>query len=97
MARARSASTVAEDRDTSKVEVKTLSNKTISKEKEQALSNALAQIDKAFGKGAIMRMDEHAYLNVPGISTGACRSTLRWAGGHPPRAHRRDLRAGILR
>ncbi len=85
MARARSASTVAEDRDTSKVEVKTLSNKTISKEKEQALSNALAQIDKAFGKGSIMRLDEEAYLAVPGISTGALSLDLALGGRGIPR------------
>ncbi|MCC7387409.1 MAG: recombinase RecA [Phycisphaerales bacterium] len=85
MARARSGSTVAEDRDTSKVEVKTLSNKTISKEKEQALSNALAQIDKAFGKGSIMRLDEEAYLAVPGISTGALSLDLALGGRGIPR------------
>ncbi|MEO1511429.1 MAG: hypothetical protein AAFU70_05080, partial [Planctomycetota bacterium] len=43
----------------------------ISKEKAQALDRALQQIDRSFGKGAIMRLDEDAYLAIPGTSTGA--------------------------
>jgi len=81
MARARTPSrTAVADRDHAPVEVKTLS-----KEKEQALSNALSQIDKAFGKGSIMRLDEDAYLSIPGISTGALSLDLALGGRGIPR------------
>lgn len=55
------------------------------KEKAQALDRALAQIDKAFGKGSIMRLDEEAYLNIPGISTGALSLDLALGGKGIPR------------
>ena len=81
MARARNTSrTAISDRDLPKVEVKTQN-----KEKDQALNNALAQIDKAFGKGSIMRLDEDAYLSVPGISTGALSLDLALGGRGIPR------------
>jgi recombination protein RecA len=68
------------DRDTARVEVK-MENK----EKQQALANTLAQIDKAFGKGSIMRLDEEAYLAIPGISTGALSLDLALGGRGIPR------------
>ncbi len=41
-------------------------------QKQQALANALAQIDKQFGKGSVMRMgDSAATRNVETISTGS--------------------------
>ena len=55
------------------------------KQKQQALSNALTQIDKAFGKGSIMRLDEDAYLAIPGISTGALSLDLALGGRGIPR------------
>ncbi len=54
-------------------------------QKKQALDRALAQIDKAFGKGSIMRLDEDAYNNVPGISTGALSLDLALGGKGIPR------------
>jgi len=81
MARARNTSrTEIVDRHTPKVEVKSLN-----KERDQALNNTLAQIDKAFGKGSIMRLDEDAYLAVPGISTGALSLDLALGGRGIPR------------
>ncbi len=68
------------DRDAPRVEVKILD-----KEKQQALANTLAQIDKAFGKGSIMRLDEEAYLAIPGISTGALSLDLALGGRGIPR------------
>jgi recombination protein RecA len=53
--------------------------------KKQALDRALAQIDKAFGKGSIMRLDEDAYLAVPGITTGALSLDLALGGRGIPR------------
>jgi recombination protein RecA len=40
-------------------------------EKEKALELALAQIEKQFGKGSIMKLGENAKLNIEAISTGS--------------------------
>ena len=41
-------------------------------EKEKALEEALAQIQKQFGKGSIMKLGEKgAQMNVEAISTGS--------------------------
>lgn len=41
-------------------------------EKDKALKEALSQIEKSFGKGAIMRLgDENAIANIEAISTGS--------------------------
>jgi len=58
---------------------------TPSKEKLAAIGNALAQIEKAFGKGSIMKLDERAYLAIPGISTGALSLDLALGGKGIPR------------
>ncbi|MCC5785803.1 MAG: recombinase RecA [Phycisphaerales bacterium] len=55
------------------------------KEKLAALDRALSQIDKAFGKGSIMRLDEDAYLAIPGISTGALSLDLALGGKGIPK------------
>jgi recombination protein RecA len=68
-----------------KTEIKASQMNIEDKSKKQALDRTLQQIDKAFGKGAIMRMDEHAYLNVPGISTGAISLDLALGGRGIPR------------
>ncbi len=57
----------------------------ISRERAQALDRALGQIEKTFGKGSIMRLDEDAYLAVPGISTGALSLDLALGGRGIPR------------
>ncbi len=54
-------------------------------QRQQALDRALTQIDKVFGKGSIMRMDEDAYLAIPGISTGALSLDLALGGRGIPR------------
>ncbi|MBL4697354.1 MAG: DNA recombination/repair protein RecA, partial [Phycisphaerales bacterium] len=54
-------------------------------QKKQALDRALAQIDQAFGKGSIMRLDEEAYNSIPGISTGALSLDLALGGKGIPR------------
>ena len=53
--------------------------------KQQDLDRTLSQIDKAFGKGSIMRLDEQAYINIPGISTGALSLDLALGGKGIPR------------
>jgi recombination protein RecA len=55
------------------------------KERQRALSQAVGQIEKTFGKGSIMRLDEHAYQNIPGISTGALSLDLALGGKGIPR------------
>lgn len=40
-------------------------------DKKKALETALAQIEKAYGKGSIMRLGENAGMNVEAISTGS--------------------------
>ncbi|MBL0869027.1 MAG: recombinase RecA [Phycisphaerales bacterium] len=58
---------------------------TPSKEKLAALSQAVGQIEKTFGKGSIMKLDENAYLSIPGISTGALSLDLALGGKGIPR------------
>ena len=57
----------------------------ISKEKAKALDMAVGQIEKTFGKGSIMKLDEKAYINIPGISTGAISLDLALGGKGIPR------------
>ena len=40
-------------------------------DKEQALSAALGQIEKAFGKGAVMKLGQRQEMNIEAISTGS--------------------------
>jgi recombination protein RecA len=57
----------------------------VDKAKSQALDRAVSQIEKAFGKGSIMRLDEQAYLSIPGISTGSISLDLALGGKGIPR------------
>ena len=43
----------------------------VASEKQKALDAALAQIEKQFGKGAVMRLGQHSTLNVEAIPTGS--------------------------
>ncbi len=51
----------------------------------QALDRAIQQIEKAFGKGSIMQVDEAAGAGVRGISTGALSLDLALGGRGLPR------------
>ena len=44
---------------------------TVAEDKEKALATALANIEKQFGKGAVMRLGENVTMNVDKISTGS--------------------------
>jgi recombination protein RecA len=57
----------------------------IDKEKKKALELTLSQIEKTFGKGSIMKMDEDAYLSEPGVSTGSLSLDLALGGRGIPR------------
>ena len=52
---------------------------------EKALNNAIGQIEKAFGAGAIMKLGEGSHLEVEGISTGALSLDLALGGKGLPR------------
>ncbi|MBT4524540.1 MAG: recombinase RecA [Phycisphaerae bacterium] len=55
------------------------------KGKVQALENALSQIDKTFGSGAIMRLNGDNISVIPAISTGAISLDLALGGRGMPR------------
>ena len=40
-------------------------------DKKKALETTLSQIEKAYGKGAIMKLGENASMNVSAVSTGS--------------------------
>jgi recombination protein RecA len=52
---------------------------------QKALNNALSQIEKAFGSGAIMRLGEGSHLEVEGVSTGALSLDLALGGTGLPK------------
>ncbi|HPD03108.1 MAG TPA: recombinase RecA, partial [Clostridia bacterium] len=56
-----------------------------SKDKMKLLEDALAQIEKKFGKGAIMRMDQRETMNVETISTGCLSLDIALGIGGIPR------------
>lgn len=56
-----------------------------SKDKEKALDLALTQIEKQFGKGAIMKLGKDFKLNIPAISTGALSLDIALGVGGFPR------------
>ena len=53
-------------------------------ERDKALDMALAQIDKQFGKGSIMRMGEKTTMAIEAISTGALALDLALGVGGLP-------------
>jgi recombination protein RecA len=66
----------------------TMSKDTAAREnpqRDQALERALAQIEKTYGKGAIMNMDGNSTLNVEGIPTGALSLDIALGGKGMPR------------
>ena len=66
-------------------------------DREQALETALGQIERNFGKGAVMRMSDQAQVSVGAISTGSLaarpRARHRRAAARP---RRRDLRPRVV-
>src|SRR6516164_7504009 len=52
---------------------------------DRDLRNALAAIEKQFGKGAIMQLGENALADTPGISTGALSLDIALGGRGLPR------------
>ena len=54
-------------------------------DKEKALRTALANIEKQFGKGAVMRLGENVTMNVDSISTGSLSLDLALGIGGLPK------------
>ena len=54
-------------------------------DRDKALDGALAQIEKQFGKGAVMRMGEKASMKIESISTGALALDIALGIGGLPR------------
>ena len=54
-------------------------------EKDEALERAIAQIEKQYGTGSIMKMDESKHVHIEGISTGALSLDIALGGSGIPR------------
>ncbi len=52
--------------------------------KEDALQRVMAQIEKQYGQGSIMRMDENKYAKIEGISTGSLSLDIALGGAGIP-------------
>jgi len=59
--------------------------------KETALQRVIAQIEKQYGQGAIMQMDEHKYARVRGIGTGSLSLDIALGGAGVPRGRVTEL------
>jgi len=59
--------------------------------KESALQRVIAQIEKQYGSGAIMQMDEHRYARVKGIPTGSLSLDIALGGVGIPRGRVTEL------
>jgi recombination protein RecA len=75
----------ARSRTSSSSSASAVESKHENQQKRQSLNNAIGQIEKAFGLGSIMKLDEDAYLAIPGISTGALSLDLALGGRGIPR------------
>jgi recombination protein RecA len=60
-----------------------MAKKEIDTGKQEALKAALAQIEKNFGKGAIMRMGDQEAVAMPKVSSGSISIDLALGGGYP--------------
>jgi len=59
--------------------------------KETALQRAIAQIEKQYGKGSIMQMDENQYAKIEGIPTGSLSLDIALGGRGIPRGRMVEL------
>ena len=59
--------------------------------KQTALDRAIAQIEKQYGQGSIMQMDEHLYAKVAGIPTGSLSLDIALGGCGIPRGRVTEL------
>ena len=67
------------------------------KGQQEALNQAISDIKKRYGEGAIMRLGEAHHLQVEAIPTGALSLDIALRGGRcAPRAHHGNLRPRIF-
>jgi len=59
--------------------------------RENALQRVIAQIEKQYGQGAIMQMDEHRYARIEGIPTGSLSLDIALGGVGIPRGRVTEL------
>jgi len=59
--------------------------------REAALQRVIAQIEKQYGQGAIMQMDEHRYAKIEGIPTGSLSLDIALGGVGIPRGRVTEL------
>jgi recombination protein RecA len=59
--------------------------------RQAALQRVIAQIEKQYGQGSIMQMDEQSYAKIEGISTGAMSLDLALGGVGVPRGRITEL------
>ncbi len=59
--------------------------------KEEALQRVILQIEKQYGQGSIMRMDENKYAKISGISTGSISLDIALGGVGIPRGRITEL------
>jgi recombination protein RecA len=59
--------------------------------KQAALHRVIAQIEKQYGQGSIMQMDEHSYAHIEGVSTGALSLDIALGGVGIPRGRVTEL------
>lgn len=52
-------------------DIRTIFNKDVNMEKDKALEAALSQIERAFGKGSIMRLGQNTNVDIEAVSTGS--------------------------
>ena len=70
---------------TYQAQVTQTTERTVPVERDKALEMAIGQIEKQFGKGAIMRMGENTHMQIEAISTGALSLDLALGIGGLPR------------
>ena len=59
--------------------------------REEALKRVISQIEKQYGQGAIMQMDEQLYAKIEGISTGSLSLDIALGGRGIPRGRVTEL------
>jgi len=59
--------------------------------KDDAVQRVIAQIEKQYGQGAIMQMDEHLYAKIEGIDTGSISLDIALGGRGIPRGRVTEL------
>jgi len=59
--------------------------------REAALQQVIAQIEKQYGQGAIMQMDEHLYAKIEGIPTGSLSLDIALGAAGIPRGRITEL------